>query len=264
MKHLFITACMALMLAGCAQAEAPAPTDMTPQPAVTSSTVQQALAGSGLHIVGTLEAPAGYHGFVGQYQGRKLPVYVMPDGKHLTVGTLYDMDGHDLTTAAMHRAADASFGEAQWKALEKATWVAEGDADAKRVVYVFTDTECPYCQRFWKASQPWIAKGGVQVRNILVAVISPDSLPHAAAILEADDPARAWQKNEKHFGKGGAASGGKPSPASRQKIQANNALMMQVGFFGTPGVVYKDSEGRIHTLHGLPPDRERLKAVFEG
>lgn len=260
MNKLILSASLALMLVGCARADAPA----SEQPAVSSSTVQQALAGSGLTIAGPLQAPEGYHGFVGMFQGRKLPVYVMPDNKHIVIGTMYDLGGHDLTTPAMRQAVDAAFGQTQWKALEESTWVAEGDADAERVVYVFTDTECPYCHKFWKASQPWLAKGGVQVRNILVAVISPKSLPHAAAILESGDPAGAWRKNEQHFGQSGAAAEAEPSTATLKKIRANNTLMMRLGFYGTPGVVYKDARGEIHTLHGLPPDPQQLKAIFEG
>lgn len=256
MNKLIPAVCMALMLVGCARAGAPAASD------VSADAVQKALSASGMKIDGELDAPESYRGFVGHYRGRKLPVYVMPDGKHILIGTMYDMSGHDLTTPAMRQVS--AFTGAQWKALEKSTWVAEGDKNAERVVYVFTDTECPYCHKFWKASQPWLEKGGVQVRNILVAVISPKSLPRAAGILAADDPAAAWKRNEANFGKQGAPGKGKPSATAERKINANNDLMVRLGFFGTPGIVYKDADGKIHTVHGLPPDPERLKAIFEG
>ncbi|HET7267691.1 MAG TPA: thiol:disulfide interchange protein DsbG [Oleiagrimonas sp.] len=258
MNKLIPAACMALLLVGCARAGAPAPSASD----VTAETVENALSASGMKINGKLDAPDGYQGFVGQYRGRKLPVYVMPDGKHLIIGTMYDLSGHDLTTPAMRQVS--AFTEAQWKTLEKSTWVAEGDADAKRVVYVFTDTECPYCHKFWKASQPWVNGGDVQVRNILVAVISPKSLPRAAGILTAADPAMAWTSNEANFGNKDAPVNADVSAAAERKIKANNDLMVRLGFYGTPGVVYKDADGTIHTVHGLPPDPERLKAIFEG
>lgn len=258
----FATAALAaLLLAGCAQANPPQ--DATAQPGPAASAVEKALAGSGVEISGELDAPAGYHGFVGTYRGQQLPVYVMPDGKHLVIGSLYDMQGRDLTMPAMQKAADSGLGDEQWKAMAEADWVVEGNPEAKRVVYVFTDPECPYCHHFWKASQKWLERGDVQVRNILVAVISPDSLPRSAAILEADDPTRAWQDNEEHFGKNPKPTH-KPSAAARKKIDAHNNLMMKLGFYGTPAIVYKGKDGKIHALRGMPPNAEILREVFEG
>ncbi len=261
MKSLILATLLSLLLVGCSHARAPEQAQTSP--AVSSSTVAKALAGGGMTIAGKMDAPAGYQGYVGNYRGRKLPVYVLPDGKHLMVGTLLDLQGHDLTSPAMREAADAGFGAAQWKQLQQSAWFAVGNPDAKRVVYAFMDTECPYCHKLWQASQPWIAGGKVDLRIITVAVISPSSLPRGAAILGSGDPAAAWRENEKHFGKDQAAPQGDPSPEAVAKIRANNALMSELGFYGTPGVVYKDAQGRIHTLHGLPPDPDRLKAVFE-
>lgn len=262
MKKLISMVSLILLVAGCANTDSSRAASQS-QPAVSSSTVRQALADTGLTIAGPLKAPEGYHGFVGVFKGRKLPIYVMPDGKHIVIGSMYDLDGHDLTSPAMRQAADASFGEAQWKALGKATWFSNGNADAGRVVYAFMDTECPYCHQLWEASQPWIQGGKVDFRIIPVAVISPKSLPYGAAVLAADDPSQAWQENEKHFGEQGASPDGKPSTAAIKKLRANNQLMMKLGFYGTPGVVYKDSDGHIHTLRGMPRTSEQLKAIYE-
>src|SRR5690625_2008331 len=96
MNKLIPAVCMTLMLVGCARADAPE----SSATGVTADTVQKALSASGMKINGELDAPEGYQGFVGHYRGRKLPVYVMPDGKHILIGTMYDMSGHDLTTPA--------------------------------------------------------------------------------------------------------------------------------------------------------------------
>lgn len=254
-----------LLLAGCAKADAPkdaAPATSAPAPA--ASVAEQALAGSGVEIAGTLEAPAGYHGFVGSYRGQQLPVYVLPDGKHIMVGSLYDLQGHDLTSPAMRKVADSGLGAAQWAMLEQSTWVAEGNPAAKRVVYVFSDTRCPYCHHLWLASQPWLQRGDVQVRNILVAVISPDSLPEAASILDAADPTAAWQTQERDFGKHAKPAADAGSAAARAKVQANSELMTTLGFFGTPAVIYKDASGEIRALSGMPRDQQGLQEVFGG
>ncbi len=261
MKNLILAALLSLLLVGCSRARAPEQTQESP--AVSASTVKKALAGTGLEITGPLDAPEGFRGFVGRFRGRQLPVYVTPDGKHIVIGSLYDLAGRDLTSPAMREVADAALGEAQWKQLEQSAWFSAGNPDAKRVVYAFMDTECPYCHRLWQASQPWIAGGKVDFRVITVAVISPDSLPHGAAILEADDPGAAWRENEKNFGKDTADPQGRPSPATVREIRANNALMTRLGFYGTPGVVYKDAEGRIHTLHGMARSAQQLEAIYE-
>lgn len=261
-----ITAIVAvLLLAGCGKADTPKqPPTTTAAPAPSASVAEEALAGTGVEITGALEAPAGYHGFLGNYQGRQLPVYLLPDGKHLMVGSLYDLEGHDLTSPAMRKVADSGLGAAQWAMLEQSHWVPEGNPQAKRVVYVFSDTRCPYCHHLWQASQPWLERGDVQVRNILVAVISPDSLPEAAGILDAADPTKAWQDNERAFSKQAKPAANAGSAAARAKVQANSELMTMLGFFGTPAVIYKDADGKIHALSGMPRDAQGLEEVFGG
>lgn len=269
----FLALITTLLVSACAPASTPAAHSSAAPPAASASAaaapapaasvVQRALATNGVEITGSLEAPAGFEGFVAQYQGRELPVYALPDGKHIVIGSLLDLDGHDLTGPALAKVTSSSLGEAQWKALEASNWVAEGDPHAKRIVYVFVDTRCPYCQHLWQASQPFLKKGGVQVRNILVAVIRPESLPEAAGILAAKDPAAAWQHNEANFGKN-AAPTGKPPAAAVDKVRANTELMQTLGFMGTPGIVWKDAQGKIQVLQGMPRDNAGLDAVFSG
>lgn len=233
----------------------------TGQPAPAASIVQRALAANGVEISGSLDAPTGFEGFVARYQGRELPVYALPDGRHIVIGTLLDLEGRDLTGPQMQKLAGSGLGEAQWQALASATWFAEGNPDAKRIVYAFEDTRCPYCHRLWKATQPLLKKGNVQIRTILVGVIAPESLPEAASILDAKDPAAAWNKNEEDFGKNPAP--GDASQASLAKVRANTALMQKLGFMGTPSIVWKDAEGRIRATQGMPRDQQSLEAIFQ-
>lgn len=262
---------VAVLLSGCAQANAPDPGatnaastpagPSTSAPAPTAAAVEKAL-GHGISISGELDAPAGFHGFLGNYQGKQIPVYVTPDGRHILIGQLFDMDGHDLTGLAMQKVADSGLGAAEWDMLEKSSWIVEGNPKARRVVYVFVDTRCPDCHHLWQASQDYLKRGNVQVRNILVAVISPDSLPEGAAILDAGDPSRAWQENERSFGKHVAPAANAGSAASRARIKANSALMQQMGFQGTPSIVYKDAEGRIRALQGMPQQQQVMREIF--
>jgi thiol:disulfide interchange protein DsbG len=267
----------ALLLSACAQASpdslptsgsgtsnSSAPTarvSTTGQRAPAASIVQRALAANGAEISGSLDAPAGLEGFVARYQGRELPVYALADGKHIVIGTLLDVEGHDLTGPQMQKLAGSGPGEAQWQALASATWFAGGNPDAKRIVYAFEDTRCPYCHRLWKGTQPLLEKGNVQIRTILVGVIAQESLPEAANIPDAEDPAAAWDENEEDFGKNPAP--GDASQASLAKMRANTALMQKLGFMGTPDIVWKDAEGRIRAMQGMPRDQQSLEAIFQ-
>lgn len=78
-------------------------------------------------------------------------------------------------------------GDQVWAQLESATWVLDGKADAPRIVYTFSDANCPYCNHFWEAARPWVNSGKVQLRHLLVGIIREDSPAKAAAILGASD-----------------------------------------------------------------------------
>lgn len=239
---------LALLLIACAQAQDyPAPI--------------QALASKGITVKGSLPGPAGFKGYVGDYQGQPVPMYLLPDGKHVVIGTLLDAQGNDLTQQPMQAATAPSLDEATWAALGKANWIAEGASAPKRIVYVFTDTECPYCHKLWLATQPLLAGGNVQVRHIMVAVIAPQSLNRAAAILDASDPKAALHQHENTFGHSTIKPLANVSTATEKRIDANIALMDKVGAQGTPATVYKDADGKVRMAAGMLPDAQ-LKAIF--
>ncbi|KGI77821.1 thiol:disulfide interchange protein DsbG [Oleiagrimonas soli] len=242
-----------LALTGCARA---ADTQPTAYPAPV-----RALKSAGIEIRGTMPAPDGFKGFIGVYRGQPMPVYLLPDGKHTVVGNLFAADGSDLTRDAFAQHAMAGLGKNAWSKLQKADWIAEGPKGAKRVVYVFTDTECPYCHRLWSAIRPQVNKGEVQVRYLLVAVIKQQSLPRAVSVLDAPDPIKAFARNEKDFRDSPIKLAAKIPSATRDKIAANIALMQEFGLQGTPGIVYQDAQGRVQTVSGVPSDAG-LKAIF--
>ena len=246
MKRWFVV--LPLLLAACAQAQDyPAPV--------------QALASKGVTIKGELPAPAGIKGYVGSYQGKPMPVYLLADGKHVVIGTLFDADGNDLTQQALQAATAPSLSEATWAELGNSNWIAEGSSKPKRIVYVFTDTECPYCQKLWMATQPLLVNSNIQVRHIMVAVIAPKSLTRAAAILDASDPKAALHQHETTFGHSTIQPLESVPAATEKRIAANIGLMEKLGIQGTPATVYKDAAGKIHIAAGMLPDN-RLKAIF--
>lgn len=149
----------------------------------------------------------------------------------------------------------------RWQALQHTHWVAVGDAHPTHVIYAFIDPNCPYCHALWLALRPYY-KRGLQVRNVLVDIISSTSPGKAAAIIEARNPSAAFRANEDGWGRrpdggGGIAPLPHPKPAVLKELQDNVALMQRFGIAGTPGLVFKDTQGELHVIEGLP-DNEAL------
>jgi thiol:disulfide interchange protein DsbG len=221
----------------------------------------RALADKGIAIKATLPAPAGFKGYVGNYQGGMLPIYLLPDGKHVVVGSIFDENGNNLTEAPLQAASQLPLTEASWNKLAKSTWIAEGAAKPRRIVYVFTDTECPYCHKLWLATQPLLVGSDVQVRNIMVAVIDPKSLYRAAAVLDSSDPLVTLRQHEDSFGHSSVEPAKSVTAATAKHVAANIALMEALNIHGTPAVVYKDSTGQVRMLQGMPSD-DHMKTIF--
>jgi hypothetical protein len=39
--------------------------------------------------------------------------------------------------------------------------------------------------------------------------------------------------------------------------------MQKLGFMGTPSIVWKDAEGRVQAVQGMPRDQQSLEAIFQ-
>ena len=131
----------------------------------------------GFEVVAEFDAPGGLRGF-----GQPAAAYVTADGKHVLVGSLFDAEGNDVAAEAVEKLVAAPMSAKMWTKLEASAWVRDGKADAPRVVYTFSDANCPYCHKFWEAARPWVDAGKVQLRHIMVGVIREDSPAKAAAI----------------------------------------------------------------------------------
>jgi thiol:disulfide interchange protein DsbG len=158
-------------------------------------------------------------------------------------------------------AATAADDKALWGKLEAASWVRDGSPKAPRTVYVITDPNCHWCHRFWEASRPWVKAGQVQVRHLLVGIVRPDSARKVAAILGAKDPAAAIEQNEVAFARGGIPPAFAVSKAVEQVLESNLQLMRELGFQGTPALIYQNSSGAVERVRGFPRSG-RLDAVM--
>ncbi len=249
-----------LALAACSQAQTP-PAKAPAAPATASAAaakgdrpaVLKGIEKHGFEVVAEFDAPGGLRGFAGVVGGQQpAAAYVTADGKHVLVGSLFDAEGNDVAAEAVEKLAAAPMSARMWSKLEASAWVRDGKADAPRVVYTFSDANCPYCHKFWEAARPWVDAGKVQLRHVMVGVIREDSPAKAAAILAARDPSAALLENERQFDHGGI----KPLPnISREiagKLDANQLLMIEMGFQGTPGILFQDAQGQVQRRAGLP------------
>jgi thiol:disulfide interchange protein DsbG len=143
--------------------------------------------------------------------------------------------------------------------LDRATWIAAGAKTSERVVYVFTDADCPYCNDLWKAMQTARAPD-VQIRYLLVAVIDADSKGKAGAILESKDRAATLDRAERNFDHGAIAPQATLLPATSETISFNGDLMGALHLFGTPGLVYLDEHNQVKVFAGMP-DEAQLRTI---
>lgn len=214
--------------------------------------VVKTLRTQGVEFMGTFETPIGLTGYAGVAGQRPLAVYVSKDGQYAVVGTLVNAKGEDASADKLKELVSAPMGAQAWTKVEASHWVADGKADAPRIIYAFSDPNCPYCNHFWEAARPWVESGKVQIREILVGVIREDSANKAAAILGAASPEAALLENERNFAKGGIKPLATVPADVQAKLRANEMLMLDLGFQGTPGILFKDADGTVQMRSGMP------------
>jgi len=215
----------------------------------------QAVEARGAEVVGSFDAPGGLKGYAARYDGQGIALYLTPDGDHVLIGSLLDANGEDLTRAPLEEFVYAPLSKEMWQRLESSTWIQDGAVEAPRVVYMFSDPNCPYCNMFWKQARPWVESGDVQLRHVMVGMLRPDSAGKSAALLEAENPAAALHTHEA----AGKASKLEPledvSPKLAEKLEANLTLMGAMGASATPAIYYLDDSGRLQQQQGAPrPD----------
>lgn len=144
---LAFTVFLPLFSSACSDAAEPQSRSVVETPAVIRSLEQQ-----GFEVFGEYDAPGGLRDFAGLVGQRPVAVYVTPDGNYAVAGTLLNKRGEGIAAADVRRLVVAPLSERTWARLEQSHWVSDGDKNAPRVVYVFTDPNCPFCHRFWEVS----------------------------------------------------------------------------------------------------------------
>ena len=170
----------------------------------------------------------------------------------------------------------ASQADAVWRRLGQSHWIADGRDAAPRTVYVFTDPNCPYCNKLWADARPWVDGGKVQLRHVIVGILTPTSAGKAAALLSRSDPVAALAAYERAHvpAIAQALASGRPRPldddglkplqdipaAVQARLDANTELMAALGVQATPAVIWRDARGELHALQGVP-ERELTRVL---
>jgi thiol:disulfide interchange protein DsbG len=225
-----------------------------------------ALQDRGMEILQRFDAPGEMVAFAAKAGPRPVAAYVTPDGEHAIIGTMLDAEGNEVTSQALEPIIQEGRRAAQkdaWPRLERGHWVPDGSADADRVLYVFTDPNCPYCHKLWQRTRDAVAAGDVQLRHIMVGILKPSSPGKAAAILGADKPGDMFTRNEQRFESGGVEPVSAIPSAIQKQLTANRDLMRSLGIRGTPAVFYRDAGGDIRSVRGMPRGN-RLSAMLGG
>ena len=226
----------------------------------TQANIKQNIEKQGFVFVKQIPAPQGMTGWVGHEDQYSNTVFISNDDKYYIKGELFDAQGKSLSNEQIEKHMKKAVLDDVWKTLEKSTWIQDGKPDAPRVVYVFSDPNCPYCYKFWQAARPWVESGKVQLRHIQVGVIREESRGQVATLLMSKNPAAVFNDINKNKGKKQLKKMAKIPAEIAAKIDANQALMGKYGFFSTPSMAWKNNQGEFKSTQGLAMD---FKEIFE-
>jgi len=154
--------------------------------------------------------------------------YVSADGKYLVQGNVFRFaDKADLTE--QRQAQDR---RTKIAGIKDTDTIIFAPAKPRYTVTVFTDIDCPYCEKFQQGVAQLNA-AGVAVRYVLFPLnIHPQAHRKAMAVWCAKDRKGAF-----------AAAIGGVDPGSQQcpnPLQANLSLAQELGVQGTPGIFASD------------------------
>lgn len=154
-------------------------------------------------------------------------LYFSEDGRYMLQGELLDLkERRSLTEQRreQQRAAVLSKLEAQ----DLLVYPARGQA--RHIITVVTDIDCPYCRRFHE-HMPELNARGVEVRYLLLprAGVQSESYRKAVSVWCAEQPQMAMT----------AAKQGKavPQKQCQHLVDRHMALSQQLGVSGTPAIL---------------------------
>ncbi|WP_406664191.1 thiol:disulfide interchange protein DsbG [Gallaecimonas sp. GXIMD1310] len=215
----------------------------------------------GVKIVGTFDAPGGLKGYAAQVRNQALALYLTPDGKHVITGYMYDTKGNNVSEEILDKLVYQPQYKKDWQALQSSNYIKDGADSAKRVIYMFSDANCPYCNHVWRDARPWVEAGKVQIRHVMVGILRQSSLTKAAAIMASKDPSKTLHNYEQNREHAQLPDMAKIPDNIRKELSHNYQLMQQMGINATPAIYFKNDDGQVQRINGAPRGAQ-LEMVF--
>lgn len=247
---LFFVLCASLSITASAQETTTDQLDLNNLPQAIKNLQQH----KDVQVISKLPDMGGLHAYAAIAKQQPIAIYLSPDQKHIIIGSMLDEQGADITHAPLEQAMLTAWSKQTWQMLAQSTWIADGKDTAPRIIYMFTDPNCPFCNKFWQQARPWVDSGKVQIRHILVGMLTESSTPKAAAILSSNNPAQALFDHESNTKKIVAQNTDMVSEEIFNSLQENLALMNKFEIEGTPGIFYFDNENSLQIQRGAPLD----------
>ena len=148
----------------------------------------------------------------------------------------------------------------EYAALQKTSWIEQGDPDAPQKMYIVLDPNCIFCHQLFNELQPLIDDKKVAVRWILIGVIRPSSPDRAQAILTAKDPLEAIKYNETNFNEsieeGGIPAALTVSKEAMENYEKNMRFAIQIQLSMTPLAFFFDTTGTFVRHNGGALDHQ--------
>ena len=118
----------------------------------------------------------------------------------------------------------------------------QGKPSAAHKLTLLVDPNCIFCHKLYTLIKPYIDAGDLQVNWILVDVFKASSKSKVAQILNAKDPAKLLEQDERTFNvnkeEGGIKGLTHIPEALTKKISANHAYFVRNHLIGVPDLIY--------------------------
>jgi thiol:disulfide interchange protein DsbC len=163
-------------------------------------------------------------------------VYTDANASYLIQGTIHDLrNDRNLTEDRLRRLNAIKFESLP---LDQAVKVQRGDG--RRVLVMFSDPYCPYCQQFEKTLQQ---VDNISIYVFMYPVIRPQAADHSKAVWCSPDRAKAWLDLALDHRPPAA------QPTCDNPVQKNLALGRSLGINSTPTLILANGE---RVAGGLP------------